>query len=678
MVRQRPPALAELPPKQSVEYYGSVGPIHRSALSPDELVEFTPDDEKVVERTTYHGLEEAISLYPDNICFGTRISMGSFGPYSWITYEDVKHRKSNIASGFRQLGLSPQSHVGIFLPNCLDWCLVDMACSEQSMVSVPLYSTLGAEAVEFALNHAEVEAVLVNLENLEFLGSICDKCSTLKYILVADSDESTPIDLQPTAKKLSLMGKDLLRLSQIQRMGSESPYEPSPPKPTDLLSIIYTSGTTGTPKGVMLTHGNLIACLAGLEKNGAEFVESDRHLSYLPLAHIYERLMLYAFLFNGASVGFFSGDVVRLLEDAQALQPTIFCGVPRVFNKLHDRILDAVQSARTTRQYIFFKALSHAHSAYNRKESPSWFWRTLVLHKLQALLGGNVRIIVSGAAPLSSRVKTFLRAVFCCPVLEGYGLTETAGAGATSLIIDRVSVGHVGPPVPCIEARLVDVPEMQYLSRNNQGEICFRGPSIFVGYYKNPEETSKVLMPDGWFHTGDIGEWRAEGTLAIIDRKKHIFKLSQGEYIAVEKVENTYLKCSAIQQIFVYGDSFQSCLVAVVVIDGDTFPRVLSSLGISVGSESLGDMNTLCQMKEIKSVILSDMNKVARQDGLKGFEMVKNIWLESEEFSPQNGLLTPTFKSQRTKLKEKYSAVIALLYSEMGATSEEVGLESRL
>lgn len=270
-------------------------------------------------------------------------------------------------------------------------------------------------------------------------------------------------------------------------------------------------------------------------------------------------------------------------------------------------------------------------------------------------------MILSGSAPLDPKLAEFLRICFCCPVLEGYGLTENFAAACIATMTDT-QYGHVGRPIACCEIKLADVPDMNYSAKNNPqtGEILIRGPNVFKGYYKEPEKTKEVLQPDGWFHTGDIGRWNANGTLSIIDRKKNIFKLAQGEYVAVEHIENTYIRSQFIQQIWVYGSSFKRYLVAIVVPDPDYLKVWSKESGIE------GDYETLCKNPKLNQAIVADMAKIAKAQQLNGFEHVKAITIVSTPFTAENELTTPTFKLRRNNLIQVYKKEIDDLYVKIG------------
>jgi len=447
----------------------------------------------------------------------------------------------------------------------------------------------------------------------------------------------------------------------LHNQGKTSPQPFRPPKPDGVATICYTSGTTGTPKGAVLSHENLIANVAG-SSLGIKFYPSDVYISYLPLAHIYERANQVALLHYGVAIGFYQGDNLKLMDDLAALRPTIFSSVPRLYNRIYAAITNAVKESGGLKERLFHTAYNAKRQAILNGRNPSPMWDRLVFNKIKARLGGRVRLMTSGASPLSSDVMEFLRICFGGEVLEGYGMTETSCVISTTDIGDKL-IGHVGSPNPSCEVKLVDVPEMNYTSEDQpypRGEICARGPIIFRGYYKDEVQTREVIDEDGWLHTGDIGLWLPGGRLKIIDRKKNIFKLAQGEYIAPEKIENVYAKCKFIAQCFVYGDSFNSSLVAIVAVE----PEVLKAWAASEGIQ-YEDLRQLCADPRARATVLADMDSIGKEAQLRGFEFAKAVTLVAEPFTLENGLLTPTFKVKRPQAKAYFAKEISDMYAQL-------------
>lgn len=271
-------------------------------------------------------------------------------------------------------------------------------------------------------------------------------------------------------------------------------------------------------------------------------------------------------------------------------------------------------------------------------------------------MGGRVRIMVTGAAPISPTVLTFLRAALGCQIFEAYGQTESSAGCTISMPGDWIA-GHVGAPLICNIIKLDDVEEMNYFSSNNEGEICIKGPNVFKGYLRDPEKTAEAIDKDGWLHTGDIGTWLPNGTLKIIDRKKNIFKLAQGEYIAPEKIENIYVRSAAVAQVFVHGESLRSFLIGIVVPDPETLPEFAAKLGLK------GSYEDLCKNPAVKKAILEDMVRLGKEAGLKSFEQVKDLYIHTDMFSVENGLLTPTLKAKRADLVKFFKKQIEALYA---------------
>ncbi|OBS66902.1 hypothetical protein A6R68_04562 [Neotoma lepida] len=640
---------------QSVEVAGTDGARRSALLDNDKLLVYIYDD----VRTLYDGFQRGIQVSNNGPCLGSRKPNQ---PYEWISYKQVAELAECIGSALIEKGFkaSPEQFIGIFSQNRPEWVIIEQGCFAYSMVVVPLYDTLGAEAITYIVNKAELSVIFADkpekakllLEGVENKLTPC-----LKIIVIMDSYGS---DLVERGKKC---GVEIISLRALE-----------PPAPDDLAIICFTSGTTGNPKGAMITHENIVSdCSAFVKSTENAFIASpddtlisflplahmfetivertltlnasDTQISYLPLAHMYEQQLQCVMLCHGAKIGFFQGDIRLLMDDLKVLQPTIFPVVPRLLNRMFDRrwLLDFASKRKE----------AELRSGIIRNNS---LWDKLIFHKIQSSLGGKVRLMVTGAAPVSATVLTFLRTALGCQFYEGYGQTECTAGCCLSLPGDWTA-GHVGAPMPCNYVKLVDVEEMNYMAAKGEGEVCVKGANVFKGYLKDPAKTTEALDKDGWLHTGDIGKWLPNGTLKIIDRKKHIFKLAQGEYIAPEKIENIYLRSEALAQVFVHGESLQAFLIAVVVPDAENLCSWASKRGFQ------GSFEELCRNKDVQKAILEDMVKLGKEAGLKPFEQVKGIALHTELFSIDNGLLTPTMKAKRPELRNYFRAQIDELYS---------------
>ncbi|XP_067423558.1 long-chain-fatty-acid--CoA ligase 6 isoform X2 [Emydura macquarii macquarii] len=650
-------------------------------------------------RTMYEVFRRGFNISENGPCLGFRKPKQ---PYQWLSYKEVSERAEALGSGLLQQGCKPSTSqfIGVFAQNRPEWIISELACYTYSMVVVPLYDTLGHGAIRFIINTADISTV------------ICDKPEKARVLLDHVEKRETPglksiILMDPFEKDLKERGKrcgvHVQSMQEIEECGRESRHVPVPPQPEDLSIVCFTSGTTGNPKGAMLTHRNVVADFSGFLKvtekvifprqddvlisflplahmferviqvrNLSEltrpcgapcvFFQSqwsptceDVHISYLPLAHMFERMVQSVVYCHGGRIGFFQGDIRLLSDDMKALRPTIFPVVPRLLNRMYDKIFSQADTAlkRWLLEFAAKRKKAEVQSGIIRNDS---VWDKLFFNKIQASLGGCVRMIVTGAAPASPTVLGFLRAALGCQVYEGYGQTECT-AGCTFTTPGDWTSGHVGAPLPCNLIRLMDVEEMNYFASKGEGEICVKGPNVFKGYLKDAEKTAEALDKEGWLHTGDIGKWLPTGTLKIIDRKKHIFKLAQGEYIAPEKIENIYIRSEPIAQIYVHGDSLQAFLVGIVVPDSEVMPGWAKKRGFE------GTYAELCKNTELTQAIMEDMVRLGKESGLHSFEQVKAIYIHSDMFSIQNGLLTPTLKAKRRELRDYFKKEIEELYS---------------
>uniref|UniRef100_A0A8I5U400 Long-chain-fatty-acid--CoA ligase n=1 Tax=Pongo abelii TaxID=9601 RepID=A0A8I5U400_PONAB len=603
---------------QSVEVAGSGGARRSALLDSDEPLVYFYDD----VTTLYEGFQRGIQVSNNGPCLGSR---KPDQPYEWLSYKQVAELSECIGSALIQKGFktAPDQFIGIFAQNRPEWVIIEQGCFAYSMVVVPLYDTLGNEAITYIVNKAELSLVFVDKPEKAILlleGVENKLIPGLKIIVLMDAYGS---ELVERGQKC---GVEVTSMKAMEDLGRANRRKPKPPAPEDLAVICFTSGTTGNPKGAMVTHRNIVSDCSAFVKateNTVNPCPDDTLISFLPLAHMFERVVECVMLCHGAKIGFFQGDIRLLMDDLKVLQPTIFPVVPRLLNRMFDRIFG--QANTTLKRWLLDFASkrkeAELRSGIIRNNS---LWDRLIFHKVQ--------------------------------FYEGYGQTECT-AGCCLTMPGDWTAGHVGAPMPCNLIKLVDVEEMNYMAAEGEGEVCVKGPNVFQGYLKDPAKTAEALDKDGWLHTGDIGKWLPNGTLKIIDRKKHIFKLAQGEYIAPEKIENIYVRSEPVAQVFVHGESLQAFLIAIVVPDVET----LCSWARKRGFE--GSFEELCRNKDVKKAILEDMVRLGKDSGLKPFEQVKGITLHPELFSIDNGLLTPTMKAKRPELRNYFRSQIDELYS---------------
>ncbi|VBB77339.1 Putative long-chain-fatty-acid--CoA ligase [Podospora comata] len=642
-------------------------------------------------RTVHDLFEASVARVPRNRCLGHRpwnpVSKTWENKFVWTTYTEVAERRKNFGAGIVELhqrvGVTADKKyaVGLWAQNRPEWQITELALLSQSLWPVSLYETLGPEATEYIINHSELTAVVCSLPHIPTLLKLAPRVPSLKFIISLD-----PLDAGEMTghSKLSLLnaaaaqvGLEIFSMEGVEALGARSGRPMRPPQPEDVLTINYTSGTTGDPKGVLITHANGVAGISAARSNQS-IAAGDVHLSYLPLAHIYGRMADQTALAEGASIGYFHGDITQLVEDIKLLRPTGLMSVPRLFN----RINSAIQAA-TVEQEGFKGALSRRvieakkasmklppGKATNKHFLYDKIWTPKVLKGVGL---SRARTMVSGSAQLDPDVHEFLRAAFGNNFVQGFGMTETYAVGTVQMPGD-FTTGNIGPPCPSVELCIESVPDYEYTVEdkpNPRGELLMRGPIIFKEYYRNPEETAKTIEADGWFHTGDIVEVDSMGRFKIIDRKKNVLKLAQGEYISPERIENVYLgSCNLLAMAFVHGEPKESSLVAVFGIDPVHFaPYASKILKQNISAEDKAALKVAANDPRVKGALLKLLDNIGKSHKFNSYEKVKNIYLDIEPFSIENELLTPTLKLKRPQTARAFRAEIDRMYEEIAANA---------
>lgn len=565
-----------------------------------------------------------------------------------VSYQEFKENTHQLMGGLSVLGVKRGDRVAIIAENSPKWVFSDMAILGLGAVDVPLYPSLTADNVEYILNNSESVGIIVsNKFQLTKVLKIRAKCKALKFIIVMHDADSISGD------------PDVYSFSNIQKRG-EMYLKENPRmvynsinlcKKDDLCTIIYTSGTTGEPKGVMLSHWNIISNV-----NAAllsfPIGSTDTFLSFLPLCHIFERMGGYYTAFASGGTIYYAQSIESVAADLMEVKPTIMTAVPRLFERIYSKVLKNVEAQPEKKQKIFQWGVETGKAyaeAKKRKQIPVGLRvkhalaDKLVLSKIRTKTGGNLRFFISGGAALSRELGEFFEALGVL-IIEGYGLTES-GPVISANRVDGYKFGTVGKPFPGIDVKIA-----------SDGEILARGPNIMQGYYKNKKET-EATVKDGWLHTGDIGVFDAEGFLVITDRKKHLFKTSAGKYIAPTPIENMFLSSKYIDQFVLIGDR-RMFLSALIVPDFEALKEYADSHGIPYKQNE-----DLIKDKEIYNMMEKEMVTFSRT--LANFERVRKFALLEKPFSLETGEMTPTLKLKRKVIEERYRHLIEEMYLDM-------------
>jgi long-chain acyl-CoA synthetase len=568
------------------------------------------------------------------------------GQWVSVSSDEMLARAKRIAAGLYAIGIRHGERVALLSDSRVEWTLTDAGCLFAGAVDVPIYPTLTPSQVCYILRDSGASALfLANRGKFVELKEVLGECVQLKHVVFFDDEGVTSAD-GLTLVQLEEMGRVLEQRDPgvIDRLVAET-------TPDDLATIIYTSGTTGEPKGVMLTHGNLVSNL--IDSSGhLEIGEQDTVLSVLPLSHVFERQAMYMYLHHGIAV-YFAESLQTIGPNLQEVRPTILVGVPRLFEKIYQRIQEhAAEAGKAAEAMLAWSvSVARAYAQHFNKHEPlpatlklqHSIASKLVFAKWRQAFGGRIRVLLSGGAALSEDLASIYIGAGI-PIIQGYGLTETSPVISASTFEDY-RIGTVGKAIPHVEIRLAD-----------DGEIEVRGPNVMRGYYNKPEETRAAFTDDGWFKTGDIGTIDADGYLRITDRKKELFKTSGGKYIAPAPIEQAIKGSRFVNQVVLVGAErkFPAALVVPVWEQLESYCKLK---GIEVQSRS-----EMCRHPRIVDLLQRQID--ALTPNLARYEKVKKVALLENEFSIEGGELTPTLKIKRRVIDEKYRDVIEKLYAE--------------
>ena len=576
----------------------------------------------------------ALENYPQDDMFITKYH----GEWQKISTKEFVDQGNKISRGLLKLGIKPSDKIALITTATrTEWAVMDFGISQIGAVSVPVYPTISPEDYEFIFNNADVQYCFVSdRELLDKVNKIKPNVSSLKGVFTFDQ-----VDGAANWNEILDLGSDEATQSEVADLSNSINTE-------DLATIIYTSGTTGKPKGVMLTHHNIVANVLASDPRiprvkGLQNTEI-RILSFLPICHIFERMLFYLYQYNGYSV-YFAESIDKMGDNIKEVKPHIMSVVPRLIEKVYDKIYDKGTSAGGLKSKIFLWALG-VNKAKQNIGKPSGLMEIiadkLVFSKWREGLGGNIITLVSGSAALQPRLnKMFQNAGI--PILEGYGLTETSPVISVNSF-GKIKVGTVGHVLENLDVKIQE-----------DGEITVKGPSVFKGYFKNEEMTKEVFTEDGYFKTGDIGHIDDEGYLHITDRKKEMFKTSGGKYIALQVIENQAKASKFIEQIMVVGDG-EKMPCALIQPDFNFVQHWAERKQINVGTTP-EEMANSPELKERIGKEIDYLNtKLGSWEQIKRFELTPEVW------TIDSGVLTPTLKLKRKAVKERYIKLYNKMY----------------
>jgi len=607
-----------------------------------------------------HGEED--EKQPNGKVF-TKLQLGEYG---WSAYVDVQARADQLGKGLREIGLKPRDKVVLYANTGADWMISSIACFKHSLAVVTIYTNLGEDGVAHGITQTDANVVIVSQELVPRLVNVLPLAPTVHSVVIIPNHK--PV-VKPESKQV-----EFYNIDDVVAMGSRSNAVSAPPEPEDTAIIMYTSGSTGVPKGVVLTHRNIVQALYCILPTICEAVSSpsssDAYVAYLPLAHILEYLAENAMILLGVPVGYAttntlldSGSSVAKGSkgDVTVLKPTVMCAVPLVL----DRIYKGLQAGIKKKGDFTVKLIEFCYNyrlTWTRRGYRTPIMDKLVFTSLRGIVGGRLRVLLSGGAPLAPDAHDYCRTVLGITLLQGYGLTETC---ATATIPDQndFSTGRVGPPLQEVDIKLVNWEEGGYTVSDHQGprgEIVIGGGHVAKEYYALPDKTDEDFYnEDGkrWFRTGDIGHLYPDGTVKIIDRKKDLVKLQGGEYVSLGKVESLLKIHRLVENLCLYANPEHTLPVCLLVPDQAN----LQELADRMGKGSLS-REELCLDSSIKKEVLKIVQKHGADQKLAKFEIPQAVFLVAEPWTPESGLVTAAMKLKRKSIELAFQESISEMY----------------
>jgi long-chain acyl-CoA synthetase len=566
------------------------------------------------------------------------------GHWEAISSQEFLRRVAGLSHALVELGVKSGDRVGLFAPNCPEWHTADFAISGSDAVTVPVYFNESPDRMTYILNHCAAQVVFIaGGRQLEKFLAVREQLEYVQQVIVADAGDAVPPEYLRYETLIASTGAAEIAAYRIRASQVLS---------SQLASIIYTSGTTGEPKGVMLTHANFSSNVTDTCRDFVLKRDSDQAVSFLPLAHVYGRMLDYLYIFEGCPVAYVEA-VENVAPALLEVRPTVLAAVPRFFEKIYARLMEQGTKHTRLKRRIFDFAMRTAResSAWRcgEKAAPpilklKWALAdSLVYSKIRAGTGGKLRVVMSGGAPLSKSLGEFFWAIGI-PIYQGYGLTETSPVLTSNFPENRI--GSSGRPIPNVQIRIAD-----------DGEILAKGPCVMQGYYKSPESTRDVLTEDGWFKTGDIGYLDKDNYLFITDRKKDLLKTAAGKFVAPQPIENMLKTSPYILNAMVVGDQ-RKFVVALVVINPVTVSAKLAEEGLKFSSH--GEM---AAHPRTYALIEEEVSRLTAH--LAQYESIKRVALLADDFTFDSGTLTFTMKLKRRVVERQYHDLIDKLYADV-------------
>ena len=558
------------------------------------------------------------------------------GEWQSISTQDYIDQANAISRGLLRLGIKPNDKIAVISStNRTEWNVLDIGVLQTGAQNVPIYPTICKEDYEYILNHSEaIYCFVSDAEILEKLNKVKDK-TKLKGIFTFDDVKN-----EKSWKEVLELGKDTSNQNEVEERKAVVTKD-------DLATLIYTSGTTGKPKGVMLTHNNLVSNVLDSEKRVPFDYGNSKSLSFLPVCHVFERMILYLYQYCGVEV-YFAESIEKMSDNLKEIQPNVMTAVPRLYEKVFDKIVAKGSELSTIKKGLFFWAVNLGLK-YEPYGANGWWYekqlklaRKLIFSKWKEGLGGQLDLMVSGSAALQPRL-TRIFAAAEMPIMEGYGLTETSPViSVNDMRNGGFRIGTVGRVIDNVEVKIA-----------NDGEILVKGPNVMKGYYKDPDKTAEVFT-DNYFHTGDIGEIDKDGFLKITDRKKEMFKTSGGKYVAPALLENQFKQSRFIEQIMVIGEG-EKMPAALIQVNYEFIEEWAKRHNLSFSSNK--DIASNQKLRDrIQEEIDEANEKFGHWEQIKKFEITPNAW------TIEDGHLTPTMKMKRKVIKEIYKDLIEKIY----------------